>query len=213
MTAVKICGIRTIDEGRAALDAGATHLGFVFWRPSRRYLTPAEAADIIRVLRSPNWSSVGVFVDPTSVEANEAVRLCGLDYIQLSGYEDAATVQAMPGPTIKAIHVQVGQEADAAQIIEGNALGADLYLLDTHAEHLPGGTGRTFDWHALRAVGPRCWVGGGLRPDNVTAALETLAPTGVDVSSGVEHPGGGKDPQRIRAFLEAVKTYDVARTH
>ena len=210
MTTVKICGIRTAHEGRAALDAGATYLGFVFWEPSRRFITPDEAARIIRELRSPAWAAVGVFVDPTPGQAVATARLCDLDYIQLSGNEDVATVRAMPGPTIKAIHVQVGQEADAARTIEADTLGADLYLLDTHAEHLPGGTGRTFDWHALRAVGPRCWVGGGLHPDNVSAALETLAPRGVDVSSGVEFPGGGKDPRLIRSFLEAVKTYDHA---
>ena len=211
MTSVKVCGIRSVADGRAALGAGASYLGFVFWPPSKRFVTPDEAARIIRALRadSLSWSAVGVFVDPTPEAANEAARVCGLDFIQLSGNEKAARVHSMPGPTIKAIHVRIGQEPAAVETIERNALGADLYLLDTHAESLPGGTGRTFDWHALRSVGPRCWVGGGLHPDNVTAALQTLEPKGVDVSSGVEHPTGGKDPQRIRAFLEAVKRHDA----
>ncbi|MCA1644370.1 MAG: N-(5'-phosphoribosyl)anthranilate isomerase, partial [Chloroflexi bacterium] len=86
-------------------------------------------------------------------------------------------------------------------------------LLDTHAGGFAGGTGVTFDWTALRAIGPRCLVAGGLRPDNVTLALATLDPLGVDVSSGVEfsqtqNDGGGKDPRLIQAFLEAVRTYD-----
>jgi phosphoribosylanthranilate isomerase len=73
---------------------------------------------------------------------------------------------------------------------------------------LPGGTGRAFDWRALDAVGSNCLVAGGLRPDNVAGALDVLAPYGVDVSSGVEYPSGGKDPRLIRAFVEAVRSHD-----
>jgi phosphoribosylanthranilate isomerase len=109
--------------------------------------------------------------------------------------------------------VRVGREAAAADVVASNALRAHLYLLDTHADGLHGGTGTAFDWAALQGVGPRCLVAGGLRPDNVAAALTTLAPLGVDVSSGVEFSpprsdGGGKDPRLIQAFLEAVRTYD-----
>jgi phosphoribosylanthranilate isomerase len=117
----------------------------------------------------------------------------------------------MPCPTLKAVHVRAGGEAAAAELVASNALGAHWYLLDTHADGLPGGTGTAFDWSALREVGPRCFVAGGLRPDNVTIALSTLDPFGVDVSSGVEFqntPGAGKDPALIRAFLEAVRTHD-----
>ena len=210
MTVVKVCGIRSLAEGRAALEAGANLLGFVFWPGSKRFLPPSEAATIIAHLRAESlaWSAVGVFVDPTPAEADEAARVCGLDYVQLSGDEDAARVRAMPLPTLKAIHVRAGQEAAAAETIASNALDAHLYLLDTHTEGMYGGTGRAFDWDALRPVGPRCLVAGGLRPDNVGLALAALAPLGVDVSSGVEFPGGGKDPRLIRAFVEAVKTYD-----
>jgi phosphoribosylanthranilate isomerase len=213
MTEVKVCGIRTAAEGRIALDSGASYLGFVFWTGSKRHISPEDAAPIIRELRtvSLGWSAVGVFVDPTPAEAEHAARLCGLDYVQLSGHENAARVRAMPGPIIKAIHVRAGQEAAAVHTVETNALGADRYLLDTAVEHMYGGTGVTFDWTALARVGPRCFAGGGLRPDNVVAALGTLQPFGVDVSSGVEYPAGGKDPRLIRAFLEAVKQHDNAR--
>src|SRR5689334_25152372 len=104
MTLVKICGIRSVAEGHAALEAGANLLGFVFWPRSKRFISPAQAASIIRELRraSLDWSAVGVFVDPSPAEAAEAARVCGLDLIQLSGYEPAATVEAMPLPTLKA---------------------------------------------------------------------------------------------------------------
>lgn len=211
-TLVKICGIRSLSDGRAALDAGADLLGFIFWKPGKRFIAPAEAARIIQVLRteSTNWSAVGVFVDPSLEDVRETTDACGLDYVQLSGDESVATVEAMPRPTLKAVHVRAGGESAAAELVEKNALHAHRYLLDTHAENLPGGTGAVFDWSALRAVGPRCFVAGGLRPDNVGAALATLTPLGVDVSTGVEFTNaqGGKDPARIRAFLEAVRTHD-----
>jgi phosphoribosylanthranilate isomerase len=215
VTLVKVCGLRSLPEARAALEAGANMLGFIFWRPGRRYIAPSEAAYIITILRAEcaaDWSAVGVFVDPELREVAEATTLCGLDYVQLSGNESAELVAAMPRPTFKAIHVRSGREAAAAEVVGTNALGAHTYLLDTHADSLPGGTGLVFDWAALQPIGARCLVAGGLRPDNVTAALRILEPLGVDVSSGVENPGGGKDPRLIRAFLEAVRSYDH-RTH
>jgi phosphoribosylanthranilate isomerase len=211
VTLVKVCGLRTLPEAQAALDAGANLLGFIFWRPGKRYIPPAEAAAIVRALRRgfSEWSAVGVFVDPKAEEVNEATSVCGLDYIQLSGHESKALVEAMPLPTLKAIHVKNGEESTAADIVRNHALGAHTYLLDTHADGLHGGTGTSFDWAALKPIGPRCLVAGGLRPDNVAAALAALSPLGVDVSSGVEFPNGsGKDPRLIRAFLEAVRTYD-----
>jgi phosphoribosylanthranilate isomerase len=210
VTLVKVCGIRSIAEGRAALEAGANFLGFIFWAPGKRFIAPTDAALIISTLRrdSLDWSAVGVFVDPNSADVRATSDLCGLDYVQLSGQEPAELVAAMPRPTVKAIHVRAGYESAAAETITSNALGADLYLLDTHADTLPGGTGVAFDWAALRPIGPRCLVAGGLRPTNVASALATLTPLGVDVSSGVEFPSGGKDPRLIRAFVEAVRTYD-----
>jgi phosphoribosylanthranilate isomerase len=151
---------------------------------------------------------VGVFVDPLVEEVEEAARLCGLDYVQLSGHEPAEIVAAMPRPVLKALHVRPGHEAAAADTVRSNALGAHRYLLDTHADVLPGGTGLSFDWAALSAVGQSCFVAGGLRPDNVTSALAMLSPLGVDVSSGVEFPSGGKDPRLVRAFVEAVRNHD-----
>jgi phosphoribosylanthranilate isomerase len=215
-TLVKICGLRSLAEARAALAAGADLLGFIFWEAGKRYIPPTDAARMIHTLRTESttpWSAVGVFVDPSIEDVEAATMECGLDYVQLSGQESLATVEAMPRPTLKAVHVRAGSEAAAADLIASDALRARWYLLDTHADGLPGGTGSVFDWSALRTVGPRCFVAGGLRPDNVALALATLAPVGVDVSSGVEFPrtqspAGGKDPALIRAFLEAVRTHD-----
>src|SRR5579864_2311554 len=210
MTVVKICGLRSLPEARVALQSGANLLGFIFWKPGKRYITPVDAARIISALRaeSLSWSAVGVFVDPSADEVSQVADLCGLDYVQLSGDESPELVQAMPRPAFKALHVRPGREAAAAETVVANSYGAERYLLDTHADVLPGGTGKSFDWTALKSVGRQCLVAGGLRAENVAQALTTLAPYGVDVSSGVEFPGGGKDPAMIRAFVEAVRNHD-----
>jgi phosphoribosylanthranilate isomerase len=210
MTVVKICGMRSLPEARVAVHAGANLLGFIFWKPGKRYIAPPDAARIISTLRgeSLSWSAVGVFVDPAPDEVREVADLCGLDFIQLSGNEPPSLVNAMPRPTLKALHVRAGGEAAAADAVMSNAYGAERYLLDTHTDALPGGTGISFQWEALRAVGNECFVAGGLRADNVTTALSTLGPYGVDVSSGVEFASGGKDPRLIRAFVEAVRNHD-----
>src|SRR5690242_8725318 len=112
MTQVKICGLRSLPEARVAVQAGANLLGFIFWKPGKRYIAPDDAARIIAALRaeSLNWSAVGVFVDPSVNEVREAVDVCGLDFVQLSGNESRETVAAMPRPTFKALHVRTGKE-------------------------------------------------------------------------------------------------------
>lgn len=209
MTLVKVCGLRSLDDARVALDAGAKLLGFIFWRPGKRYIPPTDAAVIVSSLRATHrdFSAVGVFVDPTRAEVDDALAACPVDYVQLSGEESPDLIASISRPVVKAIHVRAGEEYAAVDAVERDVFGAHRYLLDTHGA-LPGGNGVAFDWTALKTVGSRCIVAGGLRPENVGAALKTLAPHGVDVSSGVEYPTGGKDPTLIRAFLEAVRAHD-----
>ena len=210
MTLAKVCGIRSVDEGRVALEAGADLLGFVLWSGSRRFVSPEAAGEIVAELRSryAGWTAVGVFVDASPDDVARAAEASSIDRAQLHGQDDATSIAAMPIPVIKAVSVRLGAESDVVDLVTTNPLGAPLYLLDTHADGSRGGTGTSFDWAALRSVGPRCFVAGGLRPETVGLALGTLSPLGVDVSSGVERPGGGKDPALVRAFLEAVRSYD-----
>ncbi len=215
MTLVKICGIRTVEEGRAALAAGADYLGFVFWHGSKRATTPAAAASIVATLKSErsDWSAVGVFVDPTLQDVREAARGSGIEYAQLCGSESAAFVGTLPIPAWKVIRVRPGGESEAVSAVDRNVYGADLYLLDSHVDGRYGGTGTAFTWQALASIGPSCFVAGGLDPQNVSTALDAITPRGVDVSSGVELPGGGKDPRLMQVFVEAVRNHDRAHAH
>jgi phosphoribosylanthranilate isomerase len=177
VTLAKVCGIRSVDEGSVALEAGADLLGFVFWSGSRRFISPEAAGSIVAELRSrrADWTAVGVFVDAGPNDVARAAEVSGIDRAQLHGDDDAASIAAMPIPVIKALSVRVGAESDVADLVTANPLGAPVYLLDTHADGYRGGTGTSFDWTALQRVGPRCFVAGGLRPETVAVALRTLA--------------------------------------
>jgi phosphoribosylanthranilate isomerase len=210
VTLVKICGIRTLDEGRAALESGADMLGFMFYEPSKRFVPPPIARQVIGVLRAEfdDWFAVGVFVNPSSEIVRDYADMASLDYVQLHGDEAPEQVKAMPRPVIKALRVGIGDEDRVGDEVASNSYGAHTYLLDTKVEGQYGGTGQSFNWFSLSTIGPSCLVAGGLRPDNVKSALQALRPRGVDVSGGVEFPGGGKDPSLVRAFLEAVRSHD-----
>ena len=136
MTLVKVCGIRSVAEGRAALLAGANLLGFIFWKPGKRYISPADAARIIIQLRreSLDWSAVGVFVDPSPAEVAEAATCAGSTTCSCRATNQQTLVRAMPRPTLKAIHIRAGGESAASEVVATDTLGAHLYLLDTHSE-------------------------------------------------------------------------------
>jgi len=206
---LKICGVRRLIEAEAALAAGADFLGFVFYPPSPRYLTPPEArelvAEIRRAVDRADWAAVGVFVNEPAAWVNEVAALCELDYVQLHGTESAAYCGQMARPVIKALRLaEIKGDPTRA-----SAYGAARLLLDSQVPGYWGGTGRRFDWEGARLYAGEALVAGGLTPENVGEALEVLQPWGLDVSSGVER-GGVKDPTLIRAFLENARRWEVA---
>ncbi|MEP7115885.1 MAG: phosphoribosylanthranilate isomerase, partial [Ilumatobacteraceae bacterium] len=205
--AVKICGITSVEDAQAAAAAGADAIGFVLWPRSVRAIDLATARAIADAL-PPFVHRVGVFVDPTRDDVERAIAEVGLDVVQLHGDEPPEFCRALPRRVVKAVRVGNGFRAEDALRYEGAASGI---LLDTRADEqdaLPGGTGRAFDWTLARAVraGARNVVlAGGLTPDNVARAVAAVAPDAVDVSSGVESAPGRKDPERMRAFVRAVR--------
>lgn len=219
MLFVKICGLGDAEAARAAVEAGADAVGFIFHPPSRRYVTPQRAEEIAAAAGVPAGPAgvpgvrparVGVFVGADLDAVREAARTAGLHVVQLHGAETPAFCREVRRATgcrvIKALRVG----ADGRVPSEGWSPGdADYFLLDTDVPGQAGGTGRPFDWAAARAArlpGPVI-LAGGLTPDNVAAALAAARPAGVDVSSGVE-TGGRKDGEKIRAFVARVRRWE-----
>lgn len=208
-TRIKICGVKTPDALEAAIAARADYVGFNFFPPSPRYVSPREVAPLAERAGS-RIVKVGVFVDPDDAFLAEHVGAGALDAIQLHGQETpqrAAQVASRFGlPVWKAL--PVSGEADVARARD-YAGAAALILFDakTPKGALPGGMGLRFDWSLLAGYrGPLEWgLAGGIGPGNVAEAIaETGAPL-VDVSSGVESAPGVKDVDKIAAFCKAAR--------
>lgn len=208
MVKVKICGITNLEDALAAAEYGADALGFIFYEKSSRYITPADAIPIIKKL-PPFITTVGVFVNEPVDKVKQVKGLTGIDIIQLHGDETPEMCGAIGNKVIKAFRIGgKGQGARDKAILEAIAhYPASAYLLDTHREGLPGGTGETFDWNlAVKAKRyGRIILAGGLTPDNVAEAVKKVRPFAVDVSSGVEKRPGKKDLNKVKKFIERAK--------
>jgi phosphoribosylanthranilate isomerase len=202
---VKICGLTNLDDAAEAVRLGAWAIGLIHYDRSPRCVEPAEAAEIGAAFKR-KCEIVGVFVNPTLEEVAKAVENAGLTMVQLNGGEGVSFCGEVARRTgvkvIKAIHV-----ASAADIHAAEAYRTDFHLFDKRGKGLWGGTGQSFDWELLR--GHRSEVpeilAGGLRPDNVAAAIAVTQPHAVDVASGVEAEPGRKDHAAMAAFFEATQ--------
>jgi phosphoribosylanthranilate isomerase len=201
---VKICGLNSEDAVQAAVEGGADWIGFVFFPPSPRYVTPARAAALSAGLPG-GPPRVGLFVEPEDDAVATALGAVRLDVLQL--YASPARVAALGArfglPVWRA--VGVGDAADLPRSAEG----ADGLLIEAKPPRgatRPGGNAASFDWSALGGwTPPAPWLlAGGLTPANVAQAIACTGATAVDVSSGVESSPGVKDPKLIRAFIDAA---------
>jgi phosphoribosylanthranilate isomerase len=197
---VKICGVTRLEDALCAARLGADALGFNFWPRSRRHVSPAAAAEIVRSL-PPGVATFGVFVDPTRDELLAAVERSGVGVVQLHGDEPPQLCVGLPVPVVKAIRV-----ADAHALAQLASYEARAFLLDAPSPGY-GGSGSTFDWSLAAEVARELPVllAGGLRPENVAEAVRTVRPLAVDVASGVEASPGVKDPALVQAFVRAAK--------
>lgn len=212
MTWVKICGMTNLKDARVAVDAGADAVGFVFYEKSPRNVTPAAAFEIVDKLPHA-VEKVGVFVDTPVSHADKILRDVGLTTAQVySGsmvewwawYQtsERRMMWAVPGEALKGEHLIAlgnGQKRISAIVV------------DSGSGDRPGGTGERFDWEEAKIgiwhVGTEVpvVVAGGLTAENVHEAIKCLRPWGVDVASGVEAKPGKKDPDKVRAFVRAVR--------
>jgi phosphoribosylanthranilate isomerase len=205
---VKICGITSIEDAEAAVEAGAASLGFVFWPKSPRFIDPDRARVIVSSL-PPFVVPVGVFVNQPAAHVRGVAALVRLGAVQLHGDEDLLYVAGMDYPVIKAVSIESGDETDRIDIWPRRT----MLLLDVRDPVSRGGTGRTIDWSAAAPIAARrrTLLAGGLTPDNVAQAVECVRPYGIDVSSGVERSPGVKDHARIRALFEALNDRHSSR--
>ena len=213
-TRIKICGITRVDDGLAAARCGADAIGLVFWRGTPRVVEVARAREI--ALAMPAFVSiVGLFVDPTEQEVTATLAAVPLDVLQFHGHEPPAFCRQFGRRYLKAI--AVGASGDLLESVSPYDDAAGLLFDAPPLEGRPGGTGRTFEWTRLPATLPRPLVlSGGLNVGNVAAAVRTVRPWAVDVSSGVEASDangtllpGIKDAAKIAAFVEEVRHADV----
>ena len=205
MTRVKICGIKTIQEAKYACDYGAWAIGEVF-APSPRRITVEEAASINRTLNG-SIMKIGIFVNEKLEEVERTAEICRLDMVQLHGDEPPEYVQELKLPVIKCFSLTGSPDPEHFR-----RWRPYIYLFDTFSTSVRGGSGQTFNWEWLEGLPReiRFILAGGLNPSNVGAAIQRLRPLAVDVSSGVEYPGGGKDPLLIEAFIRGVKEADAS---
>ncbi len=238
MTWIKICGTTNVEDARAAVEAGADAVGFVF-APSPRRIEPERAREIVAALPR-RTERVGVFANEPAERIREIVARVGLTAVQLHGEvtlgfvnEVHAQLQACGTKIIRVLKMPRFREAKPQEAVGWDPFGAGEAELDPSTGQLRlgpiaallfdnagpggrGGTGRAFDWSAGRAMiaglgmasGVRIIVAGGLTPENVGEAMTTLRPWGVDVCSGVERARGAKDHEKLLAFVTAVRAAD-----
>jgi len=204
-TRVKICGINSADALDAAVDAGADYVGFVFFPPSPRAVTPAQAA-ALSARRPGGPARVGLFVDPTDDEVAEALASLPLDALQIYGAPGRAAEMQARFDVAAWAAVGVATMSDLPTATPG----VDGLLIEAKAPPgavLPGGNAKVFDWSVLHGwTAPAPWMlAGGLTPENVAEAVRISGAPAVDVSSGVERSRGVKDPALIRTFIQNAR--------
>ena len=193
---LKICGITNAEDAAAAIQGGATAIGFNFWPRSPRYVSPEKAAQIAS---NAGIRRVGVFVNESPARIEEIARLVRLDIAQLHGDELPAAYPARM-TVWKATRVTAGFDFSAYDDSPAEAL-----VLDGPAGELYGGSGQTFDWGLAAAVHKRIILAGGLDASNVAQAVAAAHPWGVDACSRIESAPGKKDHRKMNEFLHAAK--------
>ncbi|ABE33113.1 N-(5'phosphoribosyl)anthranilate (PRA) isomerase family protein [Paraburkholderia xenovorans LB400] len=213
-TRIKLCGLSKPEDVAHAIDLGADAIGLVFYPPSPRSVSVAQAVELVRDV-PPFVSVVGLFVNATPDWIREVVSNVGLTLLQFHGDETAGQCESLAGvaglPWLRALRVAADtQPADLVKSALSYSAASGL-LFDTHVEGYGGG-GKVFDWSLIPAgLARRAVLSGGLSAQNVSDAIHCVRPYAVDVSSGIESPGakGVKDHARMAAFVRAVRAADA----
>jgi phosphoribosylanthranilate isomerase len=202
---VKICGIANRHDLEEVVALKPNALGFILWPGSPRNVDPDELASWLRSV-STNALKVGVFVKPDLREAARLARRIGLDVVQVHGEVETHALDVEGVKVWQAVHADRMKPGEAG--LRGRV---DAYVADTYSKELPGGTGRTGNWEAVRGLvqtsATPVLLAGGLHPGNVREAIRAVRPWGVDVSSGVEERPGKKNVEKVREFIRLCRTW------
>jgi phosphoribosylanthranilate isomerase len=209
---VKICGLTTLEDALAALEAGADLLGFNFYPPSPRFIPPAKCAALVGELRKRGCTAalVGVFVNASAEQMQTTLELCQLDLAQLSGDESPETLAQLGPRAFKALRpANPTALADSLNRYTPRPT-PPAWLVDAYRAGEYGGTGQTADWRLASGLARQAPIllAGGLNPGNVAEAVRQVQPWGVDVASGVESTPGRKDTAKMRTFIAAARTFE-----
>lgn len=200
-TRVKICGITRLEDALHCVHYGADAIGLVFYAPSPRNVSIETAKKIVEAL-PPFVSKVGLFVNASAEDIYNVLNQVDLDILQFHGDESPMECEQINFPYIKAVRMKA--DTNLVQYAQ-NYSRASALLLDAFSERAYGGTGQVFDWSlASGNIAKPIILAGGLIPENVAKAIETVQPYAVDVSGGVEYAKGLKDEHKIAAFMHAV---------
>jgi phosphoribosylanthranilate isomerase len=221
MTWIKICGMTNLEDALTAVEAGADAVGFVFYEKSPRNITVEAAREIVEKLPE-GVEKVGVFVGESAERLTSASERAGLSAVQV--YPSAGDGLGSVTDFVQHVRSRMFVAVPGQRVTSEGGFGfsfseeflrrTSAVLLDSGDWHRPGGTGRPFDWgiaaesvkHMSKTV--PVVIAGGLTSENVAEAIHTLKPWGVDVASGVEARPGKKDPEKVRAFVKAVREID-----
>jgi phosphoribosylanthranilate isomerase len=205
---IKICGITRAQDALAAAELGADAIGVVIYPKSPRAVTVDDLPGITAGL-ADQVVVVALFVDPEPELVRSVIQTGSVDLLQFHGSESPEFCEQFAMPYMKAVAVK--GDSNLQEVIAPYET-ARFILLDSYDPIMPGGTGKTFDWHKVERLSERqqsrLVLAGGLKPDNVRLAIETVRPFGVDVSSGVEASKGIKDIEKMKSFIEGVKASD-----
>ena len=206
-TRAKICGITRIQDIQSVVDAGADAIGFVFFPPSPRSVTPEQAKELIRHV--PAYvQTVGLFVNASADDIVQILKQAPVDILQFHGDETPQQCQQIAAQAGRRWYkaIQVKPEMDVTAVIRKfQQAGASAVLLDAWHPELKGGTGHSFDWSAFPKLDIPLILAGGLKPENIEDAIKTTNAYAVDVSGGVESAKGIKDQQLIEQFMQGVQ--------
>jgi len=208
MIPTKICGITNLVDAKVAVENGASAIGFIFYEKSPRAISIENAKSISKQL-SYSVGCVGVFVNQNKDFIDKTISEVQLNMIQLHGDESSNFCNQFEVPVLKVLRIK-----DKASFSVMSDFNVDGFLLDTFSKDSYGGTGKTFDWSLLNEkIDAPIILSGGLNPNNILDAIDSINPAAIDVNSGVESSPGKKDHQKINLLFENLKNTNTSGFH